>query len=376
MATEAAVAVAFNSIDELLYGICEKLQLGRSDYGFAEDCYKGIGAYLDQHPLLAQYRPEVYPQGSVRLGTTVKPRGRQEYDVDLVCELQLDPSRISNPVAVLDLVQASLASSRAYAPLLERKDRCIRLKYTGRFHLDVLPACPDLAAGGTCVLVPDCEARAWKASNPKGYAKWFEGRCRTSEQAILAKAAALPEAEAVGEKAPLKLVVQLFKRARDIRFANKADLAPRSIILTTLCAIHYTGEMSVADAVGNVLRGVLNSIALASPRRLVVPNPMNNKEDFSESWAESARYMAFLDFVREFGRNWELLQLARGIHNVRAILEKLFGEDVTNAAVEEQIRTFNRAREEQSLGLAGAGILTHVLKPQAVSIPKHTYHGR
>ena len=171
-------------------------------------------------------------------------------------------------------------------------------------------------------------------------------------------------------------MVQLFKRARDIRFANKADLAPRSIILTTLCAIHYTGEMSVADAVGNVLRGVLNSIALASPRRLVVPNPMNNKEDFSESWAESARYMAFLDFVREFGRNWELLQLARGIHNVRAILEKLFGEDVTNAAVEEQIRTFNRAREEQSLGLAGAGILTHVLKPQAVSIPKHTYHGR
>jgi hypothetical protein len=60
----------------------------------------------------------------------------------------------------------------------------------------------------------------------------------------------------------------------------------------------------------------------------------------------------------------------------RPFLEKLFGEDVTGVVIEEQIRNFNQAREHQALGIAGAGILTHVEAPHVVRVPKHTYHGK
>jgi len=61
----------------------------------------------------------------VVLGTTVRPKGRVEYDVDLVCELQIDSAAIANPVAVLDLVQSAIQESEIYRRLTERKNRCV-----------------------------------------------------------------------------------------------------------------------------------------------------------------------------------------------------------------------------------------------------------
>ena len=228
MATATVKAIAFGSLDELLDAICEKLQLSPPEYQLAEQRYEGVGTYLDRHKLLSPFRPRVYPQGSVALGTTVRPKGRQEHDIDLVCELQIEPAAVTNPLAVLDLVQQSIQESEVYRRLTERKNRCIRLNYVGKFHLDILPACPDLPSGGTCVVVPDCRAQAWKASNPEGYATWFKSRCQVGATAILARAANVPKQEAVAEKAPLKLAVQLAKRARDVQFSGQPR--PRSTV--------------------------------------------------------------------------------------------------------------------------------------------------
>ena len=172
MATATLKAITFGSLDDLLDAICEKLQLSPTEYQLAEQRYEGIGTYLDRHKLLSPFRPRVYPQGSVVLGTTVRPKGRQEHDIDLVCELQIEPSAVPNPVAVLDLVQQSIQESEVYRRLTERKNRCICLNYVGKFHLDILPACPDRSSGGTCVVVPDCRAqagrRATRRDTPRG----------------------------------------------------------------------------------------------------------------------------------------------------------------------------------------------------------------
>lgn len=374
MATATLKAITFGSLDDLLDAICEKLQLSPTEYQLAEQRYEGIGTYLDRHKLLSPFRPRVYPQGSVVLGTTVRPKGRQEHDIDLVCELQIEPSAVPNPVAVLDLVQQSIQESEVYRRLTERKNRCICLNYVGKFHLDILPACPDRSSGGTCVVVPDCRAQAWKASNPEGYAAWFKSRCEAGATALLARAANLPKPEAVADKAPLKLAVQLAKRARDVQFSNDADLAPRSVILTTLFAIHYSGEESTFQAVDNILSGILRSMPATA--RLVVLNPMNAQEDFSESWREQRLYFAFLSFLREFSASWQELRTASGIQNIKAILEKLFGEDITSDVVQDQVKRLNEARAQSSLGIAGAGILTHVPAPTVRPVPRHTYHGR
>ena len=94
---------------------------------------------------------------------------------------------------------------------MERLPRCIRLNYAGDFHLDIVPAIPDLLAGGTCILVPDLDANLslhspqndrWKPSNPKGYKTWFEGRCvsLTTLKCSRASVEPLPAQEDVHDK--------------------------------------------------------------------------------------------------------------------------------------------------------------------------------
>jgi len=374
MATSPIKAIAFDSIDDFLIAICEKLQLSLTEYALAKQRYEGIGGYLDRHEQLSRFSPTVYPQGSVRLGTTVRPKGSQEYDIDLVCELKIDATGVRKPIAVLDLVQAAIEQNLIYRPLLERKNRCVRLNYAGKFHLDILPAIPDLASGGTCVLVPDCKAGDWKASNPKGYARWFDDRCRFRPPQVRAKAAQLPEAEAVEEKAALKLAVQLVKRARDVHFAGNPDLSPRSITLTTLFALHYAGETSTYEAISSILSRILLSLPTAG--RLVVLNPMNFQEDFSETWEARRQYVAFVNFIREFRTRWETLGAATGIHNVKGILEKSFGEDVTVEVVEDQVKKVNEARARSALSVAATGILMRTPSPVATPTPRHTFHGK
>ncbi|CAN5651536.1 hypothetical protein BH20ACI3_BH20ACI3_28170 [soil metagenome] len=105
--------------------------------------------------------------------------------------------------------------------------------------MDILPACPDPEAGGTCILVPDREARSWKASNPKGHAAWFEAQAQVTAHTIKRYVEPVPTQEDADEKPPLKLATQLLKRRRDIMFLDDWDNAPISIVLTTLAAQHY-----------------------------------------------------------------------------------------------------------------------------------------
>jgi len=77
---------SFNlQLDDLLDRIGKKLQISPTQHQLAEERYKSIGRWLEADgSLLAPFNPVIYSQGSLRIGTTVRPRGRQEYDLDLV----------------------------------------------------------------------------------------------------------------------------------------------------------------------------------------------------------------------------------------------------------------------------------------------------
>ena len=81
--------------------------------------------------------------------------------------------------------------------MIELKNRCVRVSYATEFHLDILPACPDRYAGGTCVVVPDRKVQHWKASNPKGFAQWFLRTCESRAVRLLEKARTSPRARSV-----------------------------------------------------------------------------------------------------------------------------------------------------------------------------------
>lgn len=363
-------------LDDLLHRVSVRLQISRTQHRLAEERYIAVGRWLEGGSALSRLTPRIYPQGSLLIGTTVRPKSREEYDLDLVCELQADWRKISNPIVLLDSVEARLREHEAYRSMIERRNRCVCLQYAGEFHLDILPGCPDISGPSGSLMIADREVAGWKASNPKGFAAWFEDRAATFDRALIEKMAPLPAQQSVEIKPPLKRAVQLLKRWRDIRYAGKDDLAPISIVLTTLAAQHYRGEGSVNEA----LSGIVDSIVRSLPRsgqRLIVLNPMNRNEDLSERWDEHpGSYEAFVDGIVSLQQVWKVVTSARGIPEINGWLERLFGEDVAKMAVKEQIQLFENARRQRQLGVRqGTGMLGGAAATGFTAIKPNTFYG-
>ena len=81
----------------LLERIAKALDIPESYHERAVKRYESIGAWLERdESSVARYRPEIYPQGSFRLGTVTKPLSDvEEYDLDLVSELSLQKTGTS-----------------------------------------------------------------------------------------------------------------------------------------------------------------------------------------------------------------------------------------------------------------------------------------
>src|SRR5688572_2194411 len=99
-------APAARQLDSLLGRICEELQLPESLHRLAEERYRAVAEWLAaRESPLAGWHPEMYPQGSFRIGTTTRPLSGDEYDLDFVCEFHLD-TRGVEPASVLNAVEA------------------------------------------------------------------------------------------------------------------------------------------------------------------------------------------------------------------------------------------------------------------------------
>ena len=361
--------------DDLLFEICQELQLTPSKYKLAEQRYKLIGEMLcaAQSPFVDD-DPSIYPQGSMRLGTTVHPI-EGPFDLDFVCQLSVS-YRPENPMELLDRLFMFFKSSDRYKDMVERKNRCVRLVYADDFYMDILPACCDRAKGQSCIQVPDRSSMAWKGSDPIAYADWFQTRSQYRMYKFAAARDAvqpLPALEGTDEKEVLQLVVQLLKRWRDL-FYSSSKFPPVSVVLTTLAADLYRGEQSPSEALLSCLDGIVKKLdaARATGARLSVINPVHDDEDFSERWDN--RDDAYREFdlgIRSFANTWRRMCESDG--NPKADFAKLFGA-VVPTVVEKQARKIQSLRESQQLGIKSTGIITPVSTSVSLMRP-NTNHG-
>jgi hypothetical protein len=293
---------------------------------------------------------------------------RHEYDLDLVLQAR---RIVDNPMWLYEQTKLRLLAHGEYAKKVEPLNRCIRLNYAGEFHLDIMPARPDLSRGGTCIEVPDKKLQYWKPCNPEGFRQWFEGRCAFGIVVEkFAQKPVPPNTPAYG-KPVLKRAMQLLKRRRDLAFADHPDDGPRSVVLTTLGGHAYRGETSVAEALISILGAIEIDIARAWPNRIVVLNPTNPSERFCEKFTTHT-YNEFVKFIRETHAEMRALVQLHGFDKISAQLGVMFGADVADHATNSFMQRMNQNRSAGLLKATSVGLTTGVGR----SIPRHNFHGR
>jgi hypothetical protein len=374
----------------IIEAIAASLDIPNSAYQKAEARYKDIGEYFDgPDAKCAPFSPHIYPQGSFRLGTPVRPlNDRCEYDLDLGCRLCKGITKYSHTQHQLKtLVGIDLEAyrkARRIEEKLEEKNRCWRLPYKDelKFHIDSVPSIPEddatksiikfamLEAGSIDTLaqkitdhagavtdkrspVYNVISGAWKISNSEGYALWFESRMKLAQElmesrAFAAKAAKVDDLPARKWKSPLQQSVQILKRHRDVMFSDHPEGAPISVIITTLAGAAYQGEQDVASAVERILTNMRGCVRDSIPR---VPNPVNPAEDFADKWHDPA--FRHLQLEENF---WLWLEQAQ--EDFRIVAE---ARDITY--LEEQVTAkfataINADRLKEKLGLSSINIVT------------------
>lgn len=375
--------------------LCAELDIGEARLEEAKRRYNGVAEWLaaGEHHLLQ--RLSIYLQGSTALGTAVRPIHTLEHDVDLVAFLA-DGSTGFHPAGVKKVIGDRLKENATYARLLEEKKRCWRLVYANEFHLDITPSIPNAQCRQGGELVPDRTLKEWKETNPKGYRAAFERRAALVPMLRLAKtvdehAATRAEIEAFPDAARdrglLCRIVQIAKRHRDVHFDGlAAELAPISVILTTLIAWSY--EVCVRsrqydteyDVMVDVLRRMPDFIGKVLPDGLpgwCIPNETAPSENFAERWNDDRRRApAFYAWHAKAIQDLEALAVQVGSDRVRSLMEDAFGfRPVAKvfAALDEDVARARRAgalRIAPSIGIAAAAVAS------ATPVRANTFFGR
>ncbi len=355
--------------------VAEEIDIPPSKYQDAVDRYQSIGRWLEEGEYPACVgEPRIYPQGSFRLGTVVRPiRGGVEanYDIDLVCELLIAKHR-TDARSVKMMVGSRLYEHARYSKMLDEEGkRCWTLEYAEQdgigFHLDVLPSVPDSHGPlDTSIAITNKNGRLydWSASNPKGYGKWFDSKNQKAfnlvlteqKRAIQSRAstiyASVDEVPEQLVRTPLQRSVQIMKRHRDSKFNNgNNDYAPISIIITTLAAQLYQGEPDIYSALTGIVSklhayaGLVESgpadwarvpsdlITRTSNGKWYIGNPVNPEENFADRWHENnhARARAFFSWVEALKEDFVDILAATRPEAVRKRFEAVLGASVVSS---------------------------------------------
>lgn len=345
-------------LENILVGIAESLDIPPSKHKQAVDRYKSIGSWIEDgsYPGVQEI-PEVYPQGSFRLGTVVRPirDGKEsDYDIDLVSELSLDQEK-TTPEKVKHLIGDRLKEHGTYRPMLDKEGkRCWTIEYAEEddvgFHVDVLPSIPKNNGIPHAIHITDrdkdTEQYNWNPSNPKGYAEWFDERKQSAyklvekrQREILQKnfSEIYAKVEDVPDqliKTPLQRVIQLLKRHRDIRFSGEENKKekPISMIITTLSARSYDNETDVFLTIWNVINKIKNytesELIKKENGKWYIPNPVDPDENFADRWHEDndKRAKAFFQWIEwlEYDLNHALQQ--DDTNTMKVDFSALFGQ--------------------------------------------------
>ena len=368
-------------ISKLLGASVEGLDISPDQFDLAERRYQDLSRWLVDQGI---DDPDVYPQGSFRLGTVLRPTVAHDFDIDLV---------FLRFVAKTSVTQAELrdqagALLRAYIaergalngnPSLQEKGRCWTLTYKDdSFHMDVLPVIPDLDGDDTAVLLSDRDLFEWQHSNPIGYADWFwesMGDIVATGRANLA-AILNRDVEDVPRwlvRTTLQRVVQLLKLHRDVFFSEQPEMKPPSILITTLATFPYGGEGDLYEAYRKISFELTTHIEQRGDE-LWVPNPAQPEENFADKWntnpERKARFDAWAQALISDAEGWAT---SIGIDGASQALAKSLGASPVQAATRRVASSLAAVAGTGGLSVTSRGTVNET--GSGSPIHRHDFHG-
>lgn len=376
----------------LLEEICQELELSEAQFERAKQSYEAVAKWLSESddPLLSAIH--VYLHGSGALGTSVKPIGRDEFDMDVIgLTVGVAPSIL--PATLKKAIGDRLAEHKGYADLLEEKKRCWRLNYVGDFHLDISPtiANPDCPNGGE--LVPDRKLCDWHPTNPRAYKELFDRRAamqprltqpRVAKQRDDTNVEPFPVRQTV--KGILRRNVQLLKRHRDWHFLQiTEEVAPISIVITTLamCSYEYcvnrhvfADELEVLVETIRMMPHFIDRITIDGRQGYAVWNETTEGENFADRWnTEPKRVEAFFAWHAKALSDFEELYDAEGLDTIVGSMKACLGEPIVKKVIQARTKAVSDARANNTLLVAPAIGLTVAPVAAATSVPRNDFFG-
>ena len=278
-------------IDMVLRQIAKELDITDEKYENAVASYNAIGTYLSNN---INVQVDIFPQGSFRLGTVIKPLSDEDdYDIDLVCKVN---KYFSNPKDLKNEVGQALKSSDRYSKMLQEEGkRCWTLKYAdeAQYHMDILPAIEDITYDKDKKLKITNKDEisniyTFTTTNPEAYFEWFNEKQKEEKRRLVESFAVqnnknIEEVPDYKVKTTLQVALQILKRYRDKKFENNLENKPISIILTTIMAQIYTGENNVYELIKKFSNNYYKYIKIKDGIEWV-ENPVNSEENFADKW--------------------------------------------------------------------------------------------
>lgn len=309
--------------------LANELNISETLYERALSAYNALSDYIKTYN--DSFDVEVFPQGSFKLGTVIRPvSDKDEYDVDMVVLIKVPA--FTDPKELREVIKHFLEEHGKYLGKIEEKKQCLRVVYSDsmQFHMDVV--CAKSIVGDQIIDVAkkqECsDTYMYSHSNPKGYIDWFKRTMNYSKillefqqkRDIVHATTEVEELSLSKIRTPLQQAIQILKRHRDIYFKDRLDDRPSSIVITTLCAKSYEYDKMYNWKQDNVYTVIKRMLELF-PRFIekdangdfVLKNPSLESENFLYKWKNNP------DLEKNF-REWVIKAKVDIIENPESFL--------------------------------------------------------
>src|ERR1700683_450933 len=265
------------------------------------------------------------PQGSWAHRTIIRPVEGREFDADFLLTLTEIGDWSDSPKIYLQQLRAAFKRSSTYADMVRRKNRCVRIGYSGDCHVDVVPHL--VLPGGRQVIVNYAEDK-FEDTNPEGFTAWMKEKDQLSN-------------------GNLRKVIRLVKYIRDY----KETFSVPSVILTMLLG----EQVQAFDAAGRyadvptTLLNLMNDLdawLYLHPYLPLLEDPSCPGTSFNHRWDQD-RYENFRDRIAFYAaRITEAYAEPDKSESITA-WQKVFGPEFTQPVT--------KAAESVALEVAAAG---------------------